>query len=241
MHLNLQMFQTEFYRLLRRHTTIRLSAVQSLHLKASKISYCQTIAGRSGLRTHLPSTTTASRTSLSLLPYTIIRTMSDDASYMSFLNRANADPKAGQGSTMAESESTSQRQSNIDPTSASSSSALPASLKCLPEITYTSDTDSPFEPIVFNYSGSALPSSEEFKKVLSHAHKKTGEVEELSIQDFDPRGEYKDIIQRVEQAGRGNKKPKVFRVETSSTRAEYYILTVGDSMLIGVVAKAVES
>lgn len=232
------MLKVEFYHLVRRRIAIQLSTVQSQDFKAAKRFYYQAISGYSGPRTHLSSTTTTSHTLSILLPHTTLRTMSDDASYMSFLNRANADPKAGQGSTMSESESTSQRQSNIDPTS---SDALPASLKSLPDVTYTSDTDSPFEPVLFNYSGSGLPSSKEFKQVLSHAHKKIGEVEELSIQDFDPRGEYKDIIQKVEQAGKGNKTPKVFRVETSSTRAEYYVLTVGDRMLIGVVAKAVES
>ncbi|OCT47981.1 hypothetical protein CLCR_04393 [Cladophialophora carrionii] len=169
--------------------------------------------------------------------------MSDDASYMSFLNKANADPKSGQGSTMAESESTSQRRSSFDPTSSSSSDALPATLKSLPDITYTSDTDSPFEPVLFNYSGSGLPSASEFNTVLRHAHKGKGvvEVEELSVGDFDPRDEYKEIIQRVEQAGKEKKGVKVFRVQASSTRVEYYILTVGERNLIGVVTKAVES
>ena len=170
------------------------------------------------------------------------RAMSDDASYTSFLNKANADPKAGQGTTMAESGSTSQQRSSFDPTSSSSSEALPASLKSLPDVTYTSDTDSPFEPVLFNYSGSDLPSAKEFKKALSHAHKVRGagaEVEELSVEDFDPRGEYKEIIQRVEQAGK--KGVKVFRVQASSTKVEYYILTVGERNLIGVVTKAVES
>jgi hypothetical protein len=78
---------------------------------------------------------------------------------------------------------------------------------------------------------------------LSHAHigKAGVEVEELSVGDFDPRGQYKEIIQRVEQAGKGKKGVKVFRVQASSTRAEYYVLTVGEKKLIGVVTRAVES
>ncbi|KIW62227.1 hypothetical protein PV04_10422 [Phialophora macrospora] len=172
-----------------------------------------------------------------------IHTMSDDAAYMSFLDKANADPRSGQGSTMAESESTSQRRSSFDPTSSSSSDALPASLKSLPDITFTSDTDSPFEPVLFNFSGSELPSASEFSTVLSHAHmgKPGVEVEELNVGDFDPRDEYKEIIQRVEQAGKGETGVKVFRVQASSTRAVYYILTVGEKKLIGVATRAVES
>jgi len=169
--------------------------------------------------------------------------MADDASYMSFLNKANADPKSGQGSTMAESESTSQARSDLDPTSSSSSEGLPASLKRLPDITYTSDTDSPFEPALFSYSETELPGAQDFEKVLSHTRHGKGddEVEEINVDDFDPRGDYKEIIRRVEQAGKGTKGVKVFRVQVSSTKVEYYILTIGDRSLIGVVTKAVES
>jgi len=61
----------------------------------------------------------------------------------------------------------------------------------------------------------------------------------LSPEEFDPQNQYKDIIDRVKQAGKGG--VTVFRVQTSKTRVEYYILTVGERMLVGVVAKAVES
>ncbi|KIX05467.1 uncharacterized protein Z518_06339 [Rhinocladiella mackenziei CBS 650.93] len=158
--------------------------------------------------------------------------MSDDASYAAFLDKANADPKA----SISQSTSTSQSRSKFDPTT-STSSSLPPSLQCLPDVTYTSDTDSPFEPVLLNYSGYKLPSAVEFAKCV--AGKAPGNVEELSVDDFDPRGEYKEVIQRVEQAGSGD--VKVYRVEVSKTRAEYYILTLGEGMLIGVVVKAVES
>ena len=163
--------------------------------------------------------------------------MSDDASYTSFLDKANADPKAG--STMAESDSTSQRRSNLDPTSSSKSDALPASLRNLPDIAYTSDTDSPFEPVMFSFSSAQLPSAAEFGQFLAHGE--AVDVEELSIKDFDPQGQYKEIIQKVEQVGKGKKVVKVFRVQASSTRVEYYILTVAERKLIGVMTRAVES
>ncbi|OAL39114.1 hypothetical protein AYO20_01432 [Fonsecaea nubica] len=166
--------------------------------------------------------------------------MSDDSSYLSFLEKANANPKAGQ--TLAESESTSQQRSRLDPTS-SSSDALPASLKALPDVTYTSETDSPFEPVLFNYSGSELPKPEEFVNCLTPTKSGDGGpvVEELNVGDFDPRGQYGEVVQRVEQAGKGKAGVKVYRVEMSKTRVDYYILTVGERMLVGVVTKAVES
>ncbi|KEF57444.1 uncharacterized protein A1O9_05361 [Exophiala aquamarina CBS 119918] len=159
--------------------------------------------------------------------------MSDDASYTAFLNKANEDPKSGA------SQSTSQTKSKFDPTTTSNSS-LPSSLQSIPDtLTYTSDTDSEFQAVVLNYSGDALPSSAEFKKALG-AKADQGEVEELTVQDFDPRGQYTEIIDRVKDAGDG-KAVKVFRVEVGATRVEYYIVTLGDRKLVGVYTKAVES
>ena len=68
--------------------------------------------------------------------------------------------------------------------------------------------------------------------------KSNAEVEELTEKEFDPRGQYGEVIGAVKSAGDG---VKIFRAGQSSTRVEYYILTVGDRKLIGVVAKAVES
>lgn len=167
--------------------------------------------------------------------------MADDASYAAFLDKANADPKAG--CSREESDSTSQARTKFDPTSTTSQlEALPASLKSLPDITYTSDTDSPFEPVALSYAGIELPSADEFAKSLGAKGKTVGAVEELTIAEFDPRGEYEEVIEKVAQAASTKSVGvKVFRVEISRTRAEYYILTVGDRMLVGVVVKAVES
>lgn len=98
-------------------------------------------------------------------------------------------------------------------------------------------------------------------------------VEELSLKDFDPRGEYTEVVERVKRAGsdavdekrggvmegrgdaaekggkRGNLEAgegqsggvKVFRAVVGRTRVEYYVVTVGERKLLGVVAKAVES
>ncbi|KAK5045619.1 hypothetical protein LTR84_008988 [Exophiala bonariae] len=163
--------------------------------------------------------------------------MSDDASYTAFLNKANEDPKAGSHSQP--SESTSQTKSKFDPTN-TDNDALPASLRSIPDkITYTSDTDSPFEPIVLNYSSDKSPSPSEFKKALG-SKAEQAEVEELSVQDFDPREQYADIIERVKKAGDKNA-VRIFRVELGRTRVEYYIVTVGERKLVGVLTKAVES
>ncbi len=169
------------------------------------------------------------------------RTMADDASYSSFLNQASQPVSA-----QKETDSTSQARSKYDPTE--SHSSAPPSISSLLDTnpTYTSDTDSPFEPVFFSYAGSDLPSASDFGKCLSKSKSRSasGEIEELSGKDFDPSGQYKSVIDAVTQAGESGKgEIKIYRVETSKTRVEYYILTIGDDKrkLVGVVTKAVES
>ncbi len=85
----------------------------------------------------------------------------------------------------------------------------------------------------------------DFEKCLAHDNYPGGnEVEELSVEEFDPRGEYKGVINAVRQAGKGE--VVVFRVAGEGARVEYYVLTLADGKeggrkLVGVVTKAVES
>lgn len=176
--------------------------------------------------------------------------MADDTSYNTFLTRANQDPSSGHD---AEGHSTSQARSQFDPSSKSSSSAaVPASLRNI-DVTFTSDTDAEFEPVFFSYASDDLPSLEEFTKVLGVKGENAANVEELDLTDFDPRGQYKEVIEKVKTAGMeargkrgagaGKGGAKVFKVQLdgSGTRVEYYIVSVGERSLLGLVAKAVES
>lgn len=156
--------------------------------------------------------------------------MADDQSYNAFLTRVNQDPSANS----SQEQSTSQAKSKLDPTTPQTS-AVPVSLQNL-DATYTSDSDEPFEPIVMDYAGHELPDVTQFSKCLK---KKQGDVEALEEEDFDPQGQYKDIMSKVKEAGNG--KARCFRVEVSKTRAEYYVVSVGERKLVGVRAKAVES
>lgn len=97
----------------------------------------------------------------------------------------------------------------------------------------------------FSYASDQLPSVKEFVKALGVKGENAGRVEELSTQEFDPRDDYRDVLDRVGQAGKGKAEGsvKVFRLEVDErgTRVEYYVVTVGERSLVGVVAKAVES
>lgn len=163
--------------------------------------------------------------------------MADDASYMSFLNKANEPLSSAQQTT-----STSQASSKFDPTSTESASAAPKPISDLlasKEPHYTSETDAPFEPFFTSHSGGSFPSAAEFLKSLGID--KSGKVDELTTQDFDPRGQYKEVIDAVKAAGDGQ--VKVYRLEVSRTRAVYFIATLaeGGTKLVGLKAESVES
>lgn len=175
--------------------------------------------------------------------------MAEDTSYSTFLARANQDPRSGHE---AEAESTSQARSKFDPSSGTSSNeAIPASLRDI-NATFVSDTDSDFEPVFFSYASDSLPSTDEFKKVLGVKGENARHIEQVSESQFDARGQYKDVIERVRNAGKeargkrgkdnsGESGAKVFRVQVDGTRVEYYVISVGERSLVGVVAQAVES
>jgi hypothetical protein len=154
--------------------------------------------------------------------------MSDDASYASFLDKANQDtgPKSAQAPN--------HRTANV-------SSDIPSALQNI-KATYTSDTDSPFEPVSFDYDGSELPSAHEFEKLVAKASGNNGpaRAEELSVEDFDPRGEYGDVVKKVEVVVEGGE-VKVFRVGMGKTRARYFVVGLGGGRVVGVKAEAVES
>lgn len=73
------------------------------------------------------------------------------------------------------------------------------------------------------------------KKLLGH----DAEVEELSVDKWDPRGQYKKVVDIVKKVVDGE--VKVFRVELSGVRQEYYVVGVKDSKVVGLKALSVES
>ena len=64
---------------------------------------------------------------------------------------------------------------------------------------------------------------------------------EIAVKDFDPRGQYTQVVESVKEAGSGE--AKVFRVEHGSTRAELYVVSVDekDGRIVGLKVLVVES
>ena len=67
------------------------------------------------------------------------------------------------------------------------------------------------------------------------------EVSTLSKKEFDPQGQYKEVLQAVEKAGDG--KVRIYRIETGKARAKYYIVGFDEKQgrVVGLKAKSVES
>ncbi len=74
-----------------------------------------------------------------------------------------------------------------------------------------------------------------------------GQVEEMSVEEFDPRGEYGEVIEAVRKAGgdgSGKEEVKCFRLEGErKSRVFYYVVGLDGKVgrLVGVRAVSVES
>lgn len=149
--------------------------------------------------------------------------MSSDADYASFLDKANQDT----GSAVAQDTSKKSYGTN------SVNTGVPKALQQVEEY-YTSDADEPFEPVALKFDGSSV-SADDMKKLLG-ADKDVKEVDQKKFGS-----QYKTVTDAVNKAGNGE--VKVFRVELSETRAEYYVVSVDSDQgrLVGLKALSVES
>ncbi|ORY18790.1 hypothetical protein BCR34DRAFT_473127 [Clohesyomyces aquaticus] len=151
--------------------------------------------------------------------------MSSDADYESFLDKANQDTG---GASAQQSSKKLYSTKSVD-------TKVPKVLESVEEY-YTSDADEPFEPVSLKFEGKDVD-ADELKKLLGH----DAEVSSVGAKEFDPKGQYKKVVDAVKEAGNGDM--KVFRVEHGSTRAEYYVVSVDEESkrLVGLKALAVES
>ena len=67
------------------------------------------------------------------------------------------------------------------------------------------------------------------------------EVTTIGTKEFDPRGQYKEVLQAVEKAGDG--KARIYRIATGKARVEYYVVGFDEKgqRIVGLKAKSVES
>ncbi|KEQ69770.1 hypothetical protein M436DRAFT_55197 [Aureobasidium namibiae CBS 147.97] len=155
--------------------------------------------------------------------------MSSDQEYANFLEKANQD--TGSSSNEVKSSGFAQTKA-VD-------SAVPKSLNNV-DAFYQSDTDEPFESVALKYGkkDSISQAADKFADLINHS----GEVEEISVKDWNVKNHYAEVVEAVKEAGSDKADVQVFRVAHGSTRCEYYIVTLNDEgVIVGVKAKAVES
>lgn len=193
--------------------------------------------------------------------------MASDQEYMDFLDKANEDPSKGaarsqsQGLAKAQFKTTDQ---GVE---------IPAALQeATQDAFYISDADEPFVPVALNWdeAGKKLPdegecfpsffflplcffrpllltrfrATEEIAKLIDHPDPANAEVEIMDPVDWDTQGQYKNIIDAVTKAGKGND-VRVYKISKGGVRVEYWVVTTEgkgkNAKLVGVKALAVES
>ncbi|KAL2260420.1 hypothetical protein VTK26DRAFT_5575 [Humicola hyalothermophila] len=178
--------------------------------------------------------------------------MASDEDYMAFLNKANEDPAKGVAPAPASSSSAaaaSQAQKQEGEVFRARQEGVEAP-KVLVEACrdrfYVSDADEPFEVVAIGWDegGRGLPSEEEFAELIQHWDPKNAEVGIMDPVDWDPSGQYGELVNAVRKAGQGND-VRVYRVARGGVRVEYWLVTTEgrgkEAKLVGVKALAVES
>ncbi|CAG8896973.1 unnamed protein product [Penicillium egyptiacum] len=187
-----------------------------------------------------PSSSLSTKSPFSTSP----RTMSSDDAYMSFLDKANEDvsgsaPQQGAGTVKTET--------------VHSSLSVPKPLQSV-DAYYISDTDEPFEPVALKWDGAAKgawPSADQLSSLISPDTDLSQSISILSPSSFDPKNQYSTALDAVRVAAVEKDSGadqlavelKVYRVEQTSTKIEYWVLALHapESRLVGLRAKAVES
>lgn len=86
--------------------------------------------------------------------------------------------------------------------------------------------------------------TEEFASLISHSNPSSAQIEIQDPAEWDPQGQYSDLLDAVRQAGKGND-VRVYKIKKDGTRVEYWVVTTEgkgkDAKLVGVKALAIES
>ncbi|KAI1936892.1 hypothetical protein LOZ66_004400 [Ophidiomyces ophidiicola] len=172
--------------------------------------------------------------------------MSSDDAYSSFLESANADPSAAV-------KSTSTVQSFHTTQSVGENQQVPQVLKNV-EMYYVSDADEEFEPASLHWDKAVegkWPTPDEFQSlILLGKNKPSVEISTLPETSFDPRKQYGAVYDAIRTAitgseAKGTSEPelKVYRVQHSDTRMEYWVMGLDkkEHRLLGMKARAIES
>ncbi|KAJ5175905.1 uncharacterized protein N7482_001782 [Penicillium canariense] len=172
--------------------------------------------------------------------------MSSDDAYMSFLDKANSDLNAGRAPQQGASGTA--RTETVDATT-----QIPAPLQSV-DAYYISDADEPFEPVALRWEGASKgvwPSADQLSGLISPDADLSQAISTLTPTSFDPKNQYASVLHAVRSAAvekdldadQSNVEVKVYRVELTSTKLEYWVLALDapGGRVVGLRAKAFES
>ncbi|KFZ04290.1 hypothetical protein V501_09202 [Pseudogymnoascus sp. VKM F-4519 (FW-2642)] len=163
------------------------------------------------------------------------RGMADDASYLSFLEKANA-PLGGSNEAQA-SGSGKKGFKTVD-----EGAKVPEVIrKAIEGVMYVSEADEGFEGVSLGTGGRGMVDGESFADLIGSPDGR--EIEILDISQWDERGEYKSIVDAIRDATSGGD-VRVYRVPRGATRVEYWVVGVEEGeegRLVGAKALSVES
>lgn len=163
-------------------------------------------------------------------------TMASDSDYASFLDKVNQEPSGGR----VESKK-SGGDGKMQFKATEKSVTVPTVLKkAVVDAFYVSDADEPFEVVGLKVEGGKLPDEATFAKTIEHPAPKEAEIDILDVAEWDPQGQYKEIVDAVREASKGGD-VRVYKVSSSGARVEYWVVTVYEGKLLGVKALSVES
>ncbi|KAK2756772.1 hypothetical protein FQN54_005218 [Arachnomyces sp. PD_36] len=173
--------------------------------------------------------------------------MASDASYLSFLEKANQDPSSGTSqATQSKAEGGFVSTKTVD----QNVKEVPDVLKSV-DVEYVSDTDEPFEAVVLEWEGAGKgewPSDDQFRTLISTSESSSSiskaEISTLSTSSFDPKNQYVAVLRAVREAASGSDaEVKIYQLGLGSTRAEYWVLALDGKggRIVGLKARAVES
>jgi len=79
-----------------------------------------------------------------------------------------------------------------------------------------------------------------FAKLVNYPDPKKAKVEIMDIGEWDPQGQYKDVVEATREVSKGSD-VRVYRIGKEGARAEYWVVGLEGGKLLGVKALAVES
>jgi len=169
--------------------------------------------------------------------------MASDEDYMSFLDKANADPAAGYKSSDT-SAGGKGKSGKVELKTVSPGAKVPREIQAATEKEewiYVSDADEPFVGVSLALSKAALPDEEAFAALIGLADG-GGEITIHDVTEWDRRGQYRDVVEATRKACKGGD-VRVYRVPRGGPRVEYWVVGVdGEAKrLVGAKALGIES